>query len=65
MAKAMKPSSRVLSIEEAGKILSISRSSAYQAAASGELPVIRIGRKLLVPRARLMEMLGERDGEGK
>jgi excisionase family DNA binding protein len=51
--------SPVLTIEEAGQLLKISRQSAYQAARTGELPVIRIGRRILVPRARLLALLGE------
>lgn len=58
MAIATKPS-RVISVEEAGKMLGLSRGSAYQAAAAGEIPTIRIGRRLLVPRARLEALLGE------
>lgn len=46
------------SVPEAGEILGISRSSAFQAAAKGELPVIRVGKRLLVPRAGLERMLG-------
>jgi excisionase family DNA binding protein len=49
----------VLTVEEAGRLLRISRQSAYQAARTGELPTIRIGRRLLVPRAKLAELLGE------
>jgi excisionase family DNA binding protein len=55
--------SPVLTIEEAGRLLRISRQSAYQAARAGELPTIRIGRRLLVPRARLLALLGE-EAEG-
>lgn len=51
-----------LTVVEAGEILGISRSSAFQAASSGELPIIRIGKRLLVPRAALERML---DGGGK
>jgi hypothetical protein len=36
----------------------VSRSVAYRAAASGELPTITFGRRLLVPTYRLLEMLG-------
>lgn len=50
---------QTLSVEEAGEVLGISRSSAFQAAANGELPVIRIGKRLLVPRHALEQMLGE------
>jgi excisionase family DNA binding protein len=38
-----------ISVPEAGKRLGIGRSAAYQAAASGQLPVIRIGGLLRVP----------------
>lgn len=47
-----------VTVEEAGRLLGVSRGSAYEAAASGELPTIRIGRRLLVPVARLRAMLG-------
>ena len=40
---------QVLTIEEAGKVLGLSRASSYQAAARGDIPTIRIGRRLLVP----------------
>ena len=50
---------KVITVERAGEILQISRASAYQAVALGEIPSIRIGRRLLVPRAKLMAMLGE------
>ena len=50
---------QTLSVEDAGEILGISRSSAFQAAANGQLPVIRIGKRLLVPRCALEQMLGE------
>ena len=47
----------MLTIEEAGQLLRISRQSAYQAARTGELPVIRIGRRILVSRAALEVLL--------
>lgn len=46
-----------LTIEEAAKMLGIGRQSAYAAAREGYLPVIRIGRRLLVPRAGIDRML--------
>lgn len=52
---------RTLSIPEASQELGIGRSSAYEAARRGELPTIRIGHRLLVPRAALDRMLGEED----
>ena len=47
----------VVTVEEAGRLLCLSRASAYAACASGQIPVIRIGRRLLVPKARLEAML--------
>ena len=46
------------SVPEAGQALGISRQSAYQAARTGELPTVKIGRRLLVPRRALDRMLG-------
>jgi excisionase family DNA binding protein len=44
-------------VEEAAEILGIGRSAAYAAANTGELPVIRIGHRCLVPVAALRRML--------
>jgi excisionase family DNA binding protein len=46
-----------ISVEDAARLLGISRGLAYEAARRGELPVIRLGRRLLVPRARLLELV--------
>lgn len=54
-----------LSVEQAGEMLGIPRAIAYRAAAAGQLPTFRIGRRLLVPTARLLDLLGlAADGEG-
>ncbi|HZW44045.1 MAG TPA: helix-turn-helix domain-containing protein [Dermatophilaceae bacterium] len=47
-----------ISVEHAGELLGISRRSAYRAASTGELPTLRLGRRLLVPTARLLDLLG-------
>jgi excisionase family DNA binding protein len=47
-----------LSVEEAGELLGIGRSLAYSKAASGELPSIRLGRRLVVPTAAILRLLG-------
>jgi excisionase family DNA binding protein len=47
-----------ISVEDAARLLGISRGLAYEAARRGDLPVIRLGRRLLVPRARLLELVG-------
>jgi excisionase family DNA binding protein len=46
-------------LTEAAERLGISRGLAYEAASRGELPVCRIGRRILVPRAALARLLGE------
>jgi excisionase family DNA binding protein len=48
---------QTLTVEEAGQKLGISRNSAYEAARKGEIPTIRIGRLLLVPRAAFERLL--------
>lgn len=40
---------RTLSIEQAAKILGISRGLAYELANVGELPVVRLGKRIVVP----------------
>jgi excisionase family DNA binding protein len=50
---------QTMSVEEAGRRLGIGRMAAYQAVWRGQIPSIRIGRRLLVPVAKLNEMLGE------
>jgi excisionase family DNA binding protein len=48
----------MLTVEEAGRILRIGRSAAYNAARSGELPTVRIGRSVRVSKHALAAMLG-------
>jgi excisionase family DNA binding protein len=48
----------LLSVEQACKLLGVSRSVGYRAAASGDLPTLRWGRRVYVPTARLLELLG-------
>ena len=50
--------SLTITIEDAARLLGISRGLAYEAARRGEMPVIRLGRRLLVPRAQLYELVG-------
>jgi excisionase family DNA binding protein len=52
-----------ITVEEAGQALGICRNAAYAAAQRGEIPVIRIGRRVLVPKAafdRLLASAGEK-----
>ncbi len=48
----------VLSVAEAGELLGLSRAFAYELVARGELPVVRFGRRIVVPKAALLELLG-------
>lgn len=48
-----------LTVEEARKILGLSRGLMYQAIRRGEIPSFRVGRRLLIPRAPLLKLLGE------
>ena len=47
-----------MSVPEAGRWFDLARSASYEAAARGELPVLRFGRSLRVPTAKLRQMLG-------
>jgi excisionase family DNA binding protein len=49
-----------LSVTDAAALLGISRGLAYELVARGELPSIRLGRRLVVPKMALLEMLGLR-----
>lgn len=60
-----------LSIEEACKLLGISRNLGYEMARTGRLPTVRFGRRWLVPRQALYKLLeeavverGDCDGKG-
>ena len=46
-------------IEEAGRLLGIGRNQAYEAAKRGDFPVIKIGKRVLVPKQALDRMLRE------
>jgi len=48
---------KTMSIPEAGRVLGIGRDAAYQAARHGQIPTIRLGRRLVVPVAALERLL--------
>jgi excisionase family DNA binding protein len=48
----------LIGVEQASALLGISRSAGYRAAAAGHLPTLRFGRRVYVPTARLLAMLG-------
>jgi excisionase family DNA binding protein len=57
MQDGSKMERRTFSVPEAGQLLGLSRNSAYEAARRGDLPTIRIGRRLFVAKAALDRML--------
>ncbi|MGI8683849.1 MAG: helix-turn-helix domain-containing protein [Acidimicrobiales bacterium] len=46
-----------LTVEEAAQLLGISRALGYELVARGELPSIRLGRRIVVPRRALDALL--------
>ena len=47
----------VLTVNEVAKMLGLSRNSTYEGIRRGEIPHIRIGKRLLIPRVALDGML--------
>jgi len=48
-----------LNVEETAKLLGIGRNLCYDRCKTGEIPAIKIGKRLLVPRAALEKLLAE------
>ncbi len=48
-----------VSVEEMGRALGIGRNAAYEAVRRGDIPAIRIGRRLIVPIEALRKKLEE------
>ena len=46
-----------LTVDEAANVLRIGRSTAYSAVRSGQIPSLRLGRRILIPTAALCRML--------
>ena len=46
-----------LSVEEAGKLLGVSRQVAYQLIHRADFPTLQIGRRILVPKKQLEEWM--------
>jgi len=52
-------------VPEAGRYLGVGRDAAYAAAARGEIPTLRLGRRLVVPVQLLLRMLGHGPSLGR
>ncbi|MCJ7425965.1 MAG: helix-turn-helix domain-containing protein [Dehalococcoidales bacterium] len=46
-----------LTVTETAKLLGIGRQLAYEGVKTGQIPVIKVGRRLLVPRAAVEKLL--------
>ena len=65
MTQDVKDERLTMNVPEAGKVLGISRATAYAMARSGQLPTIRLGKRILVPRQALERLLAETRGFDK
>ena len=52
-----KDEAMTLSVEHAARLIGISRTTAYRMVQSGELPAVKVGRRVLILKKPLMEML--------
>ena len=52
----------VLTVAEAAALLGVSRAFAYELVARGQLPVLRLGRRIVIPKAALRQMLDAASG---
>jgi excisionase family DNA binding protein len=52
---------RVLTVPEAAELLRVGERSIYAAVHRGELPAVRIGRRIVLPGAALERLLGGRE----
>lgn len=62
-AEFAQPPKAMLSVEEAGELLGISRQLAYQLANRDDFPCLRIGRRMLIPRNKLLEWVDNHCGQ--
>ena len=59
----MTDESLVVTVEEAGRLLGISRGLAYDLVRQGVIPSIRLGRRVVIPRRRLVALVDAMAGE--
>ncbi|MBA2633322.1 MAG: helix-turn-helix domain-containing protein [Chloroflexi bacterium] len=53
----------ILTVRQVAKLLGIARNSVYQAAAAGEIPSVRVGRRILFARRSLEVWLSSGTGD--
>lgn len=54
------PEKLTLSVSEVSKLLGMSRNAVYEAIRQGQIPSIRFGKRILVPRIRLEMLLSDK-----
>ncbi len=47
----------ILTVKETAQILGLSRNSVYQGVLTGQIPCLKVGKRILVPRKALEELL--------
>lgn len=57
MPRHAHPDRLTYTVEEAAAVLGISRAFAYEAVHRGEIPHLRIGRRILIPRSALTQLV--------
>ena len=50
---------KTYTVAEVCKVLGIGRAAAYEAVRTARIPSIRLGRRVVIPRAAIAKMLGE------
>jgi excisionase family DNA binding protein len=48
----------VFTVPEAGELLGLGRSAAYEAVRRGDIPSIKLGRRRVVPKPAMFQLLG-------
>jgi excisionase family DNA binding protein len=48
-----------MNVPEAGRLLGLSRNGTYEAIRRGEIPNVKIGNRILVPRGALLRLLDD------
>jgi excisionase family DNA binding protein len=58
MEATMRPQRLTMTVEEASEAMGISRSLAYELVRRGEIPSLRLGRRIVVPVRALEDLVG-------
>ncbi len=61
MAEKIMKNKLTLTVQEAASLLGLSRNSAYQGISTGEIPHIKVGKRILIPRIAFEKMLESTD----